>query len=142
MNKNNYAETHGPTLGQVAAEIKEEIKDFGQTRLQMFKAELKEKITAWKAGAVLAGVGLLFLGTAYLLLTLALVGLVAVAFWGSAYAWFLAFLIVGAFWGLLGGIVALMAVREFRAQGLAPQRTIEVLKQDKMWLQNEARSQI
>ncbi|HET7441089.1 MAG TPA: phage holin family protein [Terriglobales bacterium] len=142
MNKNNYAETHGPSLGQVAAEIKQEIKEFGQTRLQMFKAELKEKITAWKAGALLAAVGLLFLGTAYLLLTLALVGLVAVAFWGSAYAWFLAFLIVGVFWALVGGIVAFMAVREFRAQGVAPRRTIEVLKRDKIWLQEEARGQI
>ena len=141
MNRSVY-EANGPTLGEVVAEIKDEFKEFVQTRVQMFKAELHDKVTAWKAGAMLAAVGLLFLGTAYLLITLALVGLVAVAFWGSPYAWFLGFLIVGVVWALIGGIAAFIAVREFRSQGLAPKKTIEVLKEDKMWLQSEAESQI
>ena len=142
MNRNNYAESEGPTLAGVVAEIKDETKEFVQTRVQMFKTELREKVASWKSGALLAAVGVLFLGTAYLLLTLALVGLVAVAFWGSPYAWFLAFLIVGVFWGMIGGVVAFLAVREFRSQGLAPKKTIEVLREDKIWLQSEAGSQV
>ena len=142
MNRNTYAETQGPTLAEVIAEIKDETKDFVQTRVQMFKAELHDKISAWKAGALLAAVGLIFLGTAYLLITLALVGLLAVAFWGSPYAWFLSFLIVGVVWALIGGIAGFIAVREFQAQGLAPKKTIEVLKEDKIWLQHEAGSQV
>jgi uncharacterized membrane protein len=67
---------------------------------------------------------------------------VAVAFWGSPYAWFLGFLIVGVVWALIGGIAAFIAVREFRSQGLAPKKTIEVLKEDKIWLQSEAESRI
>ena len=141
MNRNSYAESQGPTLAGVVAEIKDETKEFVQTRVQMFKAELREKVATWKSGALLAGVGVVLLGTAYLLLTLALVGLVAVAFWGSPYAWFLAFLIVGAFWGIIGGILAFLAVREFRRQGIAPKKTLEVLREDKMWLQSEAGSQ-
>jgi uncharacterized membrane protein YqjE len=141
MNRNSYAESQGPTLAGVVAEIKDETKEFVQTRVQMFKAELREKVATWKSGALLAGVGALLLGTAYLLLTLALVGLVAVAFWGSPYAWFLAFLIVGALWGIIGGILAFLAVREFRRQGIAPKKTLEVLREDKMWLQSEAGSQ-
>ena len=141
MNRTN-AESHGPTLAGIVAEIRDEAKQFVQTRVEMFKTEFQEKVSAWKAGALLAAVGLLFLGTAYLLLTLALVGLVAVAFWGSPYAWFLAFLIVGVFWGMIGGVVAFLAVREFRSQGLAPKKTIEVLREDKIWLQSEAGSQV
>jgi uncharacterized membrane protein YqjE len=141
MNKSVY-EANGPTLAEVIAEIKDEFKEFVQTRVQMFKAELHDKVTAWKAGAMLAAVGLVFLATAYLLITLALVGLVAVAFWGSPYAWFLGFLIVGVVWALIGGIAAFIAVREFRSQGLAPKKTIEVLKEDKMWFQSEAESRI
>ena len=141
MNRNSY-ETVGPTLAEVVAEIKDEIKEFVQTRVQMFKTELHDKITAWKAGALLAAVGLVFLGTAYLLITLAVVGLVAVAFQGSPYAWFLSFLIVGVVWALIGGIAGFIAVREFKAQGVAPKRTIEVLKEDKIWLQNEAESRV
>ena len=124
------------------AEIKDELKEFFQTRTQMLRTELREKISTWRTGALLAAVGLVFLSTAYLLLTLALVGLIAEAFWGSPYAWFLAFLIVGLFWGLWGGIVAYLAVREFRAQGLAPKKTIEVLKEDKVWIQTEVGGQV
>jgi len=142
MNRNNYAESEGPTLAGVVAEIKDETKEFVQTRVQMFKTELREKVATWKSGALLAAVGVLVLGTAYLLLTLALVGLVAVAFWGSPYAWFLAFLIVGAFWGIIGGILAFLAVREFRRQGIAPKKTIEVLREDKIWLQSEAGNRV
>jgi uncharacterized membrane protein YqjE len=141
MNRSTY-ETHGPTLAEVISEIKDEIKDFVQTRTEMLKAEFRNKISAWKSGVVAAAVGLLFLATAYLLITLAVVGLLAVAFWGSPYAWFLSFLIVGVVWALIGGIAAFMAVREFRAEGLAPRKTIEVLREDKVWLQNEARSQV
>ena len=142
MNRNNYAESQAPTLAGVVAEIKDETKEFVQTRVEMLKAELREKVATWKSGALLAGVGVLLLGTAYLLLTLALVGLVAVAFWGSPYAWFLAFLFVGAFWGIIGGILAFLAVREFRRQGIAPKKTLEVLREDKIWLQSEAGSQV
>src|SRR5437868_15200023 len=109
MNRNNYAESEGPTLAGVVAEIKDETKEFVQTRVQMFKTELREKVASWKSGALLAAVGVLFLGTACLLLTLALVGLVAVAFWGSPYAWFLAFLMVGVFWAIVGGVLAFLA---------------------------------
>ena len=141
MNRNNFAETP-TTLAGVVSDIKDELKEFFQTRTQMLRTELREKISTWRTGALLAVVGLVFLGTAYLLLTLALVGLIAVAFWGSPYAWFLAFLIVGLFWGLWGGIVAYLAVREFRTQGLAPKKTIEVLKEDKVWIRTEVGGQV
>jgi uncharacterized membrane protein YqjE len=139
-NRTGYAE--GPTLAEVVGDIKDELKEFIQTRSQMLKAEMKEKISNWKTGAVLAAIGLVFLSTAYLFLSLALVGLVVVAFWGSPYAWFLGFLIVGIFWGLMGGILAFLAVQQFRAQGVAPKKTIEVLKEDKIWLQNEIGNQV
>ena len=139
-NRTGYAE--GPSLGEVVRDIKEELKDFVQTRAQMLKAEMQEKVSSWKAGALLAAVALVLLGTAYLFLSLALVGLVVVAFWGSPYAWFLGFLIVGLFWGLMGGILAFLAMQKFRQQGVAPQKTIDVLKQDKLWLQSEVGNQV
>ena len=130
---------NGRTLGEVVSEVKEEIKDFMQTRLQMFVNEMREKMQNSKKAAVWGAAGLVLLATAYLLLNLALVGLVAVAFWGSPYAWFLAFLIVGFFWLIVGGMLAMLAIKQF--QGVTPTKTIEVLKEDKVWLQQEARNQ-
>jgi uncharacterized membrane protein YqjE len=141
MNDARFAtERNGRTVGEVVAELKQEIKDFVQTRVQMFSNEMRDKMRESKTAAIYATIGAVLLGTAYLLLNLALVGLVAVAFWGSPYAWFLAFLIVGMCWLILGALMAFLAVRTF--QGLAPKKTIEVLREDKVWLQQEARNQV
>jgi uncharacterized membrane protein YqjE len=140
MNETRYSERNGRRLGEVVAEIKDELKEFLQTRVQMLIAELREAAKNSKSAMIFGGAAALLLGTAWLLLNLALVGLVAVAFWGSPYAWFFAFLIVGMFWAILGGMLGLAAIRKL--QGLAPKKTIEVLKQDKVWLQQEARSQV
>ena len=85
MNETRYAENHTRNLAAIIAEIKDEIKDFVQTRVAMFKSELRETLDAWKTAVPLAGIAVLLLVTAYLLLTLAVVGLVAVAFWDNPY---------------------------------------------------------
>ncbi len=130
---------NGRTLAEVLAETRDEIKDFIQTRVQLLISELKEKAENSKKAAILGGIGLVLGITAFLLLTLAVVGLVAVAFWGSPYAFFFAFLIVGVFYAIIAGMLAIAAVRQLK--GFAPNKTIEVLKEDKVWLQSEARSQ-
>jgi uncharacterized membrane protein YqjE len=66
--------------------------------------------------------------------------LVAVAFWNNPYRWFFAFLIVSVVLAITGALTAWMALRGLRAHGLFPKKTVEVLKADKIWLQNEARS--
>ena len=111
-------------------------------RVQMFKSELQEKLATLKVAMPLAAVAIVLLGTAYVLLTLALVGLVSVAFSDSPYRWCFAFLIVAVLWSSLGAVAGYFAKREFQAKGLAPKRTLEVLRGDKVWLEKEVRNQI
>jgi uncharacterized membrane protein YqjE len=134
--------TNGRNLASLLAEIKDEIRDFFQTRIAMLKTELQEKSRNLKTAAILAVSGLLLLITAYMLITLALVGLVAAAFPNSAFRWFFAFLAVGILWSILGGVAAYFAKRELEIKGLLPKRTIEVLKGDKVWVQTEVKNQI
>ena len=138
MNETRYAENHTRNLVAIVVEIKDEIKDFVQTRVEMFKSELRETLDAWKTAVPLAAIAVLLLTTAYLLLTLAVVGLVAVAFWDNPYRWFLAFLTVGLLWSIGGGVLGWLALREFQSKGLFPRKTMEVLKADKVWIQAEA----
>ncbi len=133
---------NGRSLAAIIAEMKEELKEFVQTRSRMLKAEVQEKFTALKIAAPLAGVGALLLGTAYLLFTMALVALVSALFRDNPYRWCFAFAAIAVLWGLLGGIAAYLAKREFQLKGLLPKRTLELLKGDKLWLQAEAKSQI
>jgi uncharacterized membrane protein YqjE len=133
-------QTRGLTV--VLNEVKEEAKQFIRTRVNLFKSEFQEKLPTLKTAAILLVGGGLLLGTAYFLLTLALVAAMAVVFKDSDYRWVFAFLSVGGLWILLGGIAVYFAKREFELKGIVPRRTIEILKGDKMWIEREARNQI
>ncbi|MFL6306451.1 MAG: phage holin family protein [Candidatus Sulfotelmatobacter sp.] len=130
---------NGKSVAALFAEMKQELQDFVQTRVTMFKVELQEKVRVVKAAAPLAVIGAVLLLTAYLLLTLALVALVFALLPDNAYRWCIAFAAIGVLWLILGGIAAYMAKRELEVKGLLPKRTVEVLKEDKMWIQTEVK---
>ena len=130
------------SIGATLAEMKLELLDFLDTRIELLKTEVREKLKILKAAAPLGALGALLLGTAYLLFTLALVSLVVVAFQDNPYRWFFAFLIVGFAWAVFGGIAVYFAKRKLETETLLPQRTIEVLKGDKIWIEAEVRNQV
>lgn len=139
---NHDTTANGRNLAALLAEIKDEIRDFLQTRITMLKTELREKSKNFKTAAILAISGILLLTTAYMLLTLALVAAIMAAFPARAYRWFFAFLAVGVFWSVFGAIAAYFAKRELELRGILPKRTIEVLKGDKVWVQTEVKNHI
>jgi uncharacterized membrane protein YqjE len=122
---------------QLLLEMKGELLEFLTTRVELLRSEIQESVAAVKSAAPVAVIAVVLLMTAYLLLTLAVVGLIAVAFVGNPYAWFFAFLIVGGAWALFGVIAAFLALRSLRKLGLFPKKTIEVLKADKVWIDRE-----
>ena len=138
----NNGESNSRSLSAIVSELRGELKDFVQTRIEMLKSELREKASRLKIAGPLAALGVLLLATAYLLITLGIVALVAVAFSNSPYQWVFAFLSVGVLWAVLGGVAAYFAKRELELKTLAPTRTIELLRQDKIWLRREAKNQI
>jgi hypothetical protein len=141
---NSRAETNPSerSLAAILGEMKQELNDFVETRVAMVKSEFRDKLAHWKVAAPLAGAGVLLLSTAYLLITLALVALAAVFIGDTPYRWFFALLAVGVLWAVLGGVSLYIAKREFELNRLMPQKTMEVIKGDKLWLQKEARNQI
>ena len=130
------------SVAGVLSEIKDEVKEFAQTRIEMLKSEMKDKVSSWKTAIPLIGVGLVFGATAWFVLTAALISIIAEAFYPNRFAYFFSFVIVGIVYALVGTICATFAIRELRARGVMPARTIRVLKQDQVWLQTEARQQI
>jgi len=130
---------NGRSLAAILGEMKDELQEFVQIRIELLKRELGKKISALKAAFPAALIGGLLLLTAFLLLSFALVALVAVGFGGNPYRWFFGFLIVGVFWAIGGGMGLYMAKRRLTQQGFIPRKTVRVLSGDKVWLQNEAR---
>ncbi len=133
------AEKHDRSLGSIVAEIRDEIREFLNTRVQMLKSELQETMSAIGHGLPFAVAAIALLGTAFLLISAAVVVLVALAFVGNPYAWFFAFAIVGALWLILGGVAGFLAYNQIRRGFQFPKRTAEVLKADTVWLQSETR---
>ena len=139
---NGEVHENGRRVADILAEMKTELVEFVQTRTTMLRTELHEKWQTVRVAISLAGVGVLFLSTAFLLLSGALVGLVLAAFPNSIYRWFFACLIVGVFWAILGAMAGYFAIREFQVRSMMPQRTLRVLKADKLWIKTEVRNRV
>jgi len=133
---------NGKNLSAVVNDLKEESKQFVSTRLAMLQAEMKEKISAWKTAIPMLVIGAVLMGTAWLLLTGALVAAVYVAFANSAWAAFLALIIVCVAYAICGGLALWIAKSKVQETGVAPKRTLRVLKDDQIWISNEARAQL
>jgi Na+/melibiose symporter-like transporter len=139
--------TNGPnqntrSVAEIINGFREELKDFAITRVQMLRSEMKDKIGAWKMGLTTIAIGLVFMLVSFLLLTCGFVSLVALAFQGQPWAYAVAFFIVTVVYALIGALFFVYGFRTIREGGLAPQRTLKVLKEDQVWLKTEARSQV
>jgi uncharacterized membrane protein YqjE len=136
------AEDNGRSLAAVITELKEELKAFVQVRVSLMMSEMRDKAAAVKTTLPMLIIGAVLLWTAWLLLSMALVAAVVVAFQGNPFAWAFALLIVGGAYAIMGGIGLLFAYRGLTDMGILPRRTIKVLEADRAWLNQEARSGI
>lgn len=128
------------SIAAILAETKDELKQFVTTRVNILKAEMDEKISRLKSVVPLAIVAVLFLLSGWMVLTFALIALLHAFFVPSVYAWLWASLIVTAVYLLVGGVTGWLAYAEIKATNLTPTRTLKVLQQDQVWIQNEART--
>ena len=135
------SQVHEKSLGMVVNELKTELRDFIQTRLTMLREEMKTKAGVMKLVIPMAIIGLMLAFFGLLCITGLFIVLIASAFEGMAgFAW--AFLIVGVVYFIIAGLCGFFAYNELSRKGLAPKHTMQVLKQDQIWLRNEARSQV
>ena len=133
---------NGRTVAEVLNEFKEELKEFVGTRGQMLRSEMQEKVGAWKTAVPTIAIGAVLILFALLVFTAGLVEVIALAFPGQPWAMAAACFIVFVLYGLAGGFMLLYGWRTAKEPGLAPERTLKVLKQDQIWLQTEARTEL
>ncbi|HWY67822.1 MAG TPA: phage holin family protein [Terriglobales bacterium] len=130
------------SIGQVVSELKNDARDFISTRLQILTQEMNDKMKVWKVAIPMLVIAGLLGGIAVLVLTFAIVAFLAAVFQPSSYAWCYGALIVTAFYIIAAFGLFYLGKRELAHTGIAPTRTLRVLKQDQIWIQNEARSQV
>jgi uncharacterized membrane protein YqjE len=131
---------HEKSVAQVLAEFRDELKDFASTRITMLRTEMREKLAAAAAALPAIAAGAILGALALLFLSVALVAVIAAVIGGGAGAWAAAFAIVGVLFLLTAAVSIWFAVNRLKASRLIPERTLRVLKQDQIWLQNEVQT--
>lgn len=126
-------------IGSSFAELKEDIKDFLQTRIELLRTELKEKIAAWKAPVAMLAFAALLLITSWFGVIFCIVAALHGAIAHTNFAWLWGGLIVTLLLLLSGVALGAAAYAGLRSASLKPTRTLRVLKQDQEWVQKQTR---
>jgi Putative Actinobacterial Holin-X, holin superfamily III len=129
-------------LGEVLNDLKVELKDFISTRIQMLKSEMNEKAGILRASAPAIVIGAVIALTAWILFSLALVFLISMAFQDKPYQYAISFGIVAIVYGIIGGAAIGFGYSNIKSRSMTPERTLRVLKQDQIWMQTEAKTEL
>ena len=122
------------SLGELFGRVTSDLSTLVRQEMQLAKVEIKQEVkTAGKAGGLLGGGA--FTGYfALLFVSLALaIGL-------AEFIWdWLAFLIVGALYGIAAAVLVSKGKQQLDQVDPVPQQTVETLKEDVQWAKNQTR---
>jgi len=122
-----------PGLGDLFRQLAQDSATLVRQEMALAKAEMAQnlKAAARDATMVAIGGGVALLGGLVLILFLVLViGDALNEYWAGA-------LIVGLLFLIIGGVLAMGALKRLKHDSLTPARTIDTLKEDKQWAQSE-----
>jgi energy-coupling factor transporter transmembrane protein EcfT len=131
---------HEKPISTVLTEIKDELMQFLETRLQLLRSEIHDIVRTWKYCIPLLLAAAVLLLASWIVITFAIVALVHGWFAPSPFAWTWAGLIVAAIYLVIAGVVGWFGYAEMKEVGILPKRTLKVLKQDQNWVESEART--
>ena len=128
-------------VADLLKELKDETATLISQEIALAKAELRRKLAKFVKNAVFLILGGLIVYLALIALTLAAAagvaaGLQLAGITPLAASW-LGPLIVAFLLGLIGLILGLTSLKRMTNEGLAPQRTIKSLKENKQWLEQK-----
>jgi len=124
---------HEAGLGELFKQLAQDSATLVRQEMALAKAEMTQnlKAAARDATMVAIGGGVALLGLLVLILFLVLViGDALNEYWAGA-------LIVGLLFLIIGGVLAMGALKRLKHDSLTPARTIDTLKEDKQWAQSE-----
>lgn len=128
-------------LPNLLSRLGDDVMQLINSQLALFKVEMKEEanIFARNAGMIAFGAGIAAIGFA--LLNVAIAFGVSTLFAGAGFSqpasYALGFIVTGAFYLIVGGILVLVMKSRLAKQQLVPPRTVQELRKDKQWLKSE-----
>lgn len=122
-----------PQLGELVRQLAQDSATLVRQEVALAKAELRENVKSVVRDAAMVAVG----GVVALLGVLLLVAFLALLVGDALDEYWLGALIVGGIFLVTGGLLTRKFLGSLKHDGLAPEQTIETLKEDKQWLQSE-----
>ena len=135
------ARTDAENLPGLFSRLGDDVMDLFNSQLALFKVEIKEEAGAYARGVTMIAIGAVIAVIGFALLNVAIAFAVSTLFaqanFSQPASYALGFVVTGAFYLLVGGIVVLLMRSRLARQELVPQRTVAELRKDKQWLKNE-----
>jgi hypothetical protein len=133
--------TNLPSIPELIKQLREESTLLLREEVALAKKEIGEKISSsvLNLSYVVAGVLVAYCATIFLLLSIS--SLISMGFrtHGVGVGWsiFLSLLIVGVVVGIISIAIIIKGSEKLKKLSLVPKKTIETLKEDKIWAQNK-----
>lgn len=124
-----------PALGELFRQLAQDSATLVRQEVALAKAELQQNVKTAVRDAAMVAVG----GGVALVGALVLVLFMVLALGDALNEYWLGALIVGVILTAVGAVLAMGSLKRLKHDGLAPERAIQTLKEDKQWAQNEIR---
>lgn len=129
------------SLPSLFGRLGEDVLQLFDSQLALFKVEIKEEANAFARNATMVGLGAMISIIGFGLFNVAVAFGVSTLFsqanFSQPASYALGFVVTGAFYIVVGALVLIAIKNRFAKQDLVPQRTVEELRKDKIWLKNE-----
>ena len=129
------------SLPTLFSRLGDDVMELFNSQLALFKVEIKEEANAYARGITMIAIGAVITTVGFALLNVAIAFAVSTLFaqanFSQPASYALGFVVTGAFYVLVGGIIVLLMKNRLAKQALVPQRTVAELRKDKQWLKNE-----
>jgi len=128
-------------LPDLVGRLGDDVMELVDAKINLFKVEVKEEANSFLRTAVMIAIGGVIATVGFALVNVAVALGVATLFansnlsTGAQYA--LGFVLTGAIYLVLGGIIVAAMKSRLEKQKLAPPRTVEEIRKDALWLKKE-----
>jgi uncharacterized membrane protein YqjE len=133
--------TDNESLPGLFSRLGDDVMELFNSQLALFKVEIKEEAGAYARGITMIALGAVITVVGFALVNVAIAFAVSTLFsqanFSQPASYALGFVVTGAFYVLVGGIVVLLMKNRLAKQELVPRRTAAELRKDKQWLKNE-----
>lgn len=126
------------SLPALFGRLGDDVMQLLDTKLSLLKVEVKEDADAYIRGGVMIGIGGVIAAVGFALLNVAIAFGVSTLFANTNLSqpakYALGFVITGAVYLVIGGILVLVMKNRLAKRNPVPNRTVEELRKDKQWL--------